>query len=252
MSRGRAEPTEPASVGDVDLAVTTSVPAPSLRVPVLDRAISFVPCGTVPVTPYTTGSFPRRLMVECRNECLLLRRWREGDRSSGSVLLRPHIRSVRYFFSTKLVSRDQVDDLVQLTLLRCIERKDGWQRSGSFRAYLLGIARHVLYRHFRWQRRHGGRFTPLETSVEDLQRGQLETVEVREASSGLMEAMQRIPVDFQITLELTYWHGLSTAETAMVLGVAEPTVRTRILRAKRRLREVLPPPSDREDVEPPP
>ena len=61
-------------------------------------------------------------------------------------------------------------------------------------------------------------------------RAQLAAV-AQEQQVLLVAAMQRIPVDFQITLELSYWEHLSGPEIAEVLGISSTTVRTRLLRA---------------------
>jgi RNA polymerase sigma-70 factor (ECF subfamily) len=52
-------------------------------------------------------------------------------------------------------------------------------------------------------------------------------------------ALQHIPVDQQIALELSYWEELSAPEMARVLGVPENTVYSRIRRAKSHLKEAL-------------
>jgi RNA polymerase sigma factor (sigma-70 family) len=51
----------------------------------------------------------------------------------------------------------------------------------------------------------------------------------------LLQALRRIPVDFQIAVELYYWEGLSTRELAEVLDVPEGTVRSRLARAREHL-----------------
>src|SRR5690606_2682381 len=55
----------------------------------------------------------------------------------------------------------------------------------------------------------------------------------------IVEAMRRIPIDFQITLELYYWEQLQGPELAEVLGISPPTVRTRLHRAREALRDML-------------
>lgn len=177
--------------------------------------------------------------MSLEDERALFRKWRAGDRASGSVLLSGHYRSLELFFSTKIARRAQIDDLLQQTFLCCVESPEGSWEHGSFRAHLLTIAREVVLRHFRSQRDHGQHFEALETSVEDLGQGPFEVVMERADQRELAAALRKIPLDFQITLELVYWHGLNTSEVAQVLGIAQTTVRTRVLRSKRRLRDMM-------------
>jgi DNA-directed RNA polymerase specialized sigma24 family protein len=53
-------------------------------------------------------------------------------------------------------------------------------------------------------------------------------------------ALQRIPVDYQIALELYYWEDMTAPELAATLGLTEPAVRSRLRRALELLRKVLP------------
>lgn len=55
----------------------------------------------------------------------------------------------------------------------------------------------------------------------------------------LLESLQCIPLDMQIVLELAYWEELSGSEIALVLGVPENTVYSRIRRARQRLRQAM-------------
>jgi RNA polymerase sigma factor (sigma-70 family) len=61
----------------------------------------------------------------------------------------------------------------------------------------------------------------------------------REDERLLSLALQHVPVDQQIALELTYWEGLSAPEIARVLRIPENTVYSRLRRAKDHLRRAL-------------
>jgi RNA polymerase sigma-70 factor (ECF subfamily) len=66
----------------------------------------------------------------------------------------------------------------------------------------------------------------------------------------LYTAIASLPDEFRETLELVFFHGLSMAETAHVLSVPEGTVKSRLHRAKERLRLIMKP--DKEDHDPAP
>jgi RNA polymerase sigma-70 factor (ECF subfamily) len=55
----------------------------------------------------------------------------------------------------------------------------------------------------------------------------------------LRDALARIPLDDQIALELAYLEGMPGRDVARVLGIGENTVRSRLARAKERVRAAL-------------
>lgn len=170
----------------------------------------------------------------------LVHRWRDGDGAAGNQLFHRHFAAIRRFFRHKVANED-AEDLIQRTLLQCVESVDGYRGDGSFRAYLYSIARFVFLAHVRQRQRDDQRREPdlSVSSVLDLGPSPSAAAVVHEQHGLLIEAMKRIPVDFQITLELSYWEHLSGPEIAEVLGISATTVRTRLLRARTALREAL-------------
>ncbi len=61
----------------------------------------------------------------------------------------------------------------------------------------------------------------------------------REEQRLLLRGLRGLPLDMQLSVELFYWEGLSRAEIATVLEVETNTIKSRLQRAKARLREVL-------------
>ena len=55
--------------------------------------------------------------------------------------------------------------------------------------------------------------------------------------AALLAALRNLPLELQLVLELHYWEGMSTAELAEVLELAQGTVKTRLFRARAQLRE---------------
>lgn len=170
------------------------------------------------------------------NDWTLLQEWRDGDRKAGDTLVQRHFSAVSRFFRTKV--GDDVDDLVQQTFLACVEGVDRIQ-GDSFRAYLFGTARRRLLDRFR--KAHRGP-DPVDLSVNslvDLGTSPSQTLARAEGHQLLSMAVATLPVDSQIALELAYWEGLSGAEMAAVLEIPENTVRSRLARARARLREAM-------------
>jgi RNA polymerase sigma-70 factor (ECF subfamily) len=164
----------------------------------------------------------------------LLDAWRGGDRSAGDQLFERHFKGLFRFFRSK-VDDAIAEDLTQVCFLACVDGKDKFRQSASFRTYLFSIARNQLYMHFRKRGRQEKIMEFGTASVADLGAGPGTMAANKAEQKLLLKALRRIPVDFQIAVELYYWEGLSTKELAEVLGVPEGTVRSRLTRAREHL-----------------
>jgi RNA polymerase sigma factor (sigma-70 family) len=166
----------------------------------------------------------------------LLSAWKAGDRAAGQTLVTRHYPAIVRFFETKAWT--EADDLAQRTFLRCQEGT--WSATGSVRAWLYGIARNVLFEHFRAAVRDGRDSPDFHSrSIADLQPGVATQAARRDDQRLLLRALQTLPVESQLLLELFYWEELPIPDLATVLGVAEGTIKSRLHRARGHLREAL-------------
>lgn len=168
----------------------------------------------------------------------LTKAWRAGDEAAGRVLIERHLEAINRFFSNKV--RSGSEDLVQRTLLACMESIDAFEGRASFRAYMFGIARNILYGHFREGLRG---FDPLTSSagaqLADAQTP-AELVSKAEEQRLLLVALRTLPLELQTLIELAYWEGLADRELADVLSVPVGTIKSRLRKARMMLDEVLP------------
>ena len=169
----------------------------------------------------------------------LLRAWQAGDEDAGNELVARHFPVVFRFFRSKLT--EGVEDLAQRTFLGCVESAHSYRGDAPFRAFLLGIARHQLLLHFRSRYRADNVFDPVTQSVQDFAtssgRSPSAVMAARDEERLLVAALRRLPVDFQIAVELFYWEELPIQEIAVVLEVAVGTVKSRLGRARSLLRQ---------------
>ena len=172
-----------------------------------------------------------------RSDAQLLEAWRAGELDAGRILFERHIGVLSRFFRNKV--GDEREDLIQRTLLACVESRDRLRDGGSFRAYVLRVARSRLYDHLAKARGGPSRPDPLVTSVADAGMSPSRIIARGEQEHLLLLALRRLPVDLQVALELHYWEGLTTGELAEVLEIPQGTVKTRLFRARNLLREDL-------------
>jgi RNA polymerase sigma factor (sigma-70 family) len=170
------------------------------------------------------------------DDAALLEAWKRDDPAAGAELFRRYYAAVLRFYRSKV--GPQAPDLVQRCFLRCLEVRSRIRDALGFRCFLFGVARNVLFEHYR-STRAGARIDFTAQTVEDL--GPTPTAEIdrSERSQQLLLALRRIPVEQQIVIELYYWEDLNAREIAEIFEIPEPTVRTRLRRAKLRLEQEL-------------
>lgn len=171
-----------------------------------------------------------------RSEHELVDAWRAGDSQAGATLFEQHYDGVARFFRNK-VGAPADRDLIQRTFLACFEGFARYRGEASFRTYLFSIAYNLLCKHFEAQRRN--KIDLLSVSVHDLGDSPSEVVAARSEQRLVLAALRRIPVEYQVLLELHYWEQLTAAEAASALGIPVGTAKTRLRRGRQLLEEQL-------------
>jgi RNA polymerase sigma-70 factor (ECF subfamily) len=171
-------------------------------------------------------------------DAALLAAWCSGDRKAGGELIGRHYASVLRFFRTK--AGPEADDLTQRTFLRCVEAGSRFRGEATVKSFLFGIARNVLFEHIRSNLRDRQVDPDFGvSSVLDLN-PRASTLAFRKAEQRRMVlALQQLPVETQIVLELYYWEELSIEEVARVVEVPEGTVKSRLHRGREQVRAAL-------------
>lgn len=171
------------------------------------------------------------------SDTALLERWRGGDTVAGEELFQRHFDSIYGFFETKC--SNEADELTQSTFLACLAARDQFRAESSFRTYLFTIARHELYRLLRTRQRRDAKLDFELSSIADLVSTPGTRLARNQEHRKLIETLQRLPVEQQSLLELHYWEGMGIADLAEVFESPEATIRTRLHRARKALREAM-------------
>jgi RNA polymerase sigma factor (sigma-70 family) len=170
-------------------------------------------------------------------DAALLVRWRAGDEAAGTALFERHFTSIFRFFETKCAS--DTDDLVQSTFLAVLKSKDQFRAEASFRTYLFTIARNQLHRLFRTRQRKDAKLDFELSSIVELVSTPGTKLARNQEHRRVVEAMQHLPVEQQMLLELHYWEEQDIAALAAVFDAPTTTIRTRLHRARKALRDRL-------------
>ena len=165
----------------------------------------------------------------------LLVQWRAGDNDAGQVLFERHFDSIFSFFETKCAA--EADELTQTTFLACMRAREQFRAESSFRTYLFTIARHELYRSLRTRERKDAKLDFELSSIADLVSTPGTRLARNQEHRQLLDALQHLPVDQQTLLELHYWEEMEIGQLAEVFDAPTATIRTRLHRARKALRE---------------
>jgi RNA polymerase sigma factor (sigma-70 family) len=169
----------------------------------------------------------------------VLQRWRNGDTRAGEELCVRYFAEIHRFFEHKLPG--DADDLTQQTFLACVKSRDQFRGQSTFRTYLFAIARNELYMRIR----RTPKFEHVDLEVSSLEElAALSSSPSRQLGkqqelAQLRTALRQLPVEQQVLLELHYWHDLDAAALAEIFDTNPGTIRVRLLRARRALRERL-------------
>jgi RNA polymerase sigma-70 factor (ECF subfamily) len=169
------------------------------------------------------------------DDIALLTRWRAGDAAAGQALFERHFDSIYGFFETKCAS--DADELTQATFLACLRARDQFRGDSSFRTYLFTIARNELFRVLRTRQRRDAKLDFELSSIADLVSTPGTRLARNQEHRALIDALQHLPVEQQTLLELHYWEDLEIAELAKIFDAPAATIRTRLHRARKALRE---------------
>jgi RNA polymerase sigma-70 factor (ECF subfamily) len=167
----------------------------------------------------------------------LLQAWADGDVAAGDLLLQRHFASLVRLFHSRMP--DRAADLIQRTMLGCVESHRRIPDGVPFRAYLLGIAHRVLVGCWRDDERRARREAALAAFDRTSLTSPSQVVAASQRHRELLGALRQLPLDLQLPLELAYWEDLSNEEIAMVLDVPLGTAKSRLRRAREALVESL-------------
>jgi RNA polymerase sigma-70 factor (ECF subfamily) len=172
------------------------------------------------------------------DDAALLASWTAGDRAAGGALVARHYDAVLRFFRTK--AGPEADDLTQRTFLRCVEAGARFRGDATVKSFLFGIARNVLFEHIRAMVKDKKADPDFGvSSVLDLNPRASTLAFKKSEQRRMVQALQTLPLDTQIVLELFYWEELSIEEVAAIAEVPPGTVKSRLHRGREQLREAL-------------
>jgi RNA polymerase sigma-70 factor, ECF subfamily len=187
-----------------------------------------------------------------RSEAELVNELQAGSEEAFDALV-THYHAVIYNLAVRILG-DSGDaaDVTQEVFLKAFRGLRGFRGSSSIRTWLYRIALREASNYRRWRWRHQRNQTSMELVDPGELRGEderpaspFEQLAAWEVQAMVRRGLARVPEPFRAALVLRDLEGLSYEELAEVLEVPIGTVKSRILRGRRALREILRPALER-------
>ena len=167
---------------------------------------------------------------------------REGDAPAFGVLFERHARRIYNYCFRRTGDWALAEDLTSTTfLLAWRGRRHAPLQAESALPLLYGIATNVLRNQRRSLRRRREAFArlPLERAKEpDFAEENSARLDDQAAMQELLQLLGKLPRREQDVIALCDWSGLSYEDAAVALDIPIGTVRSRLARGRRRLREL--------------
>jgi RNA polymerase sigma-70 factor (ECF subfamily) len=181
----------------------------------------------------------RQTSLNSKEHALLLRA-RDGDAAAFQALLGPLVPSLRRLAFAFAGNWDEADDLAQEALVKAFRHLDSFEERSALSTWLYAVTRGVCRD---WCRSRAVRRRAQEVSAGDslVSHGSLQDEELaqRELAQELWSAIQTLEPEFRAVLVLFDVEGLSYGEIAEIEGLPIGTVRSRLSRARARIRRHL-------------
>jgi RNA polymerase sigma-70 factor (ECF subfamily) len=168
---------------------------------------------------------------------------RGGDADAFGEIYARHARAVYDFCLWRTADPQAAEDAVATVFLEAWRRRDRLDLTAdSAAALLLGIANNIVRGHWRTSRRHRQALTRLRAAAPtegvEPQSAVIARIDARRHLREAQEAIRSLPRREREVLVLIADRDLSYKETASALGVPIGTVRSRLARARSRLRSI--------------
>jgi len=195
--------------------------------------------------PVQAHTLPSQVMKA--NEPVLVAAAKAGDISAFNTLVNRYERKIFRLTQNITQNREDAEDAMQEAFLKALEHLGDFEGNSRFYTWLVRIAVNQALMKLRRRRPNvvsldeeidtGEDMMPRE--IEDWGPSPAERYEQTEMGEILSKVIGDLDPSFRIVFQLRDIEQLSTEETAEALGLSIPAVKSRLLRARLKLRQRL-------------
>lgn len=192
--------------------------------------------------------FPAKSQSATQDEGDLVARAQRGDASAFTELVSRYERRIFRLAKNITQSDEDAEDVLQEAFLKAYEHLDGFQGQSKFYTWIVRIA--VNEALMKLRKRKTDRTVSLDETIDTGEENVVREIAVwednpeqrysqQEIREMLDKAIMSLRPAFRAVFVLRDVEDLSTEETAAVLDLSVPAVKSRLLRARLQLREKL-------------
>jgi RNA polymerase sigma-70 factor, ECF subfamily len=192
------------------------------------------------VVPDCDDCSSERAPDRVESDAELWSRVRSGDADAFGSLFERHGHAIYNYCFHRTGDWSTAEDLTSLVFLEALRRRSKDIPDGFVRAWFFGIATNVIRNARRSQRRHAAAMArlPREALTPSFADDAVSRLDDERTMGLIVAGLRRLPRREREVLALVVISQLSYEEAALALDVPLGTVRSRLSRAKRRLREL--------------
>lgn len=174
-------------------------------------------------------------MTETQTDRSLLVAVGEGDRAALRELYTRHAPWLMFRLRRRCSDRGMVEEVVQDTFVAIWRGARTYSGAGEVAAWMWGIAIRRLIDHLRRTKN----LEPLPEDRSEVVVSAEDQVLIGVEFGDLAGALDRLSPELRAVVQATVIDGLTVKEASQLLGIPTGTVKTRMMRARARLREEL-------------
>ena len=194
------------------------------------------------------GTIQNNVIGDTGTELALVQAAQKGDVGAFEQLIKKYDRNVFRIAQHITQNREDAEDVVQDAFLKAYQKLDQFQGNSKFYTWIVRIA--VNEALMKLRKRKSDKLVSMDEDVEtdegtitrefaDWSPNPEQQYNQAELNDILSRTIQGLPASFRTVFVLRDVEGLSTEETAEMLGLSVPAVKSRLLRARLQLRERL-------------
>lgn len=165
-----------------------------------------------------------------------------GEPDAFGSLYERHARAIYNYFFRRCADWSLAEDLTSVVFLEAYRRRETVaMEPGKVLPWLYGVATNVLRNQRRSLRRHAEALSnvPALQPTPGIAAEAAGRLDAERQMRGVLAALDELPEGDREVLALCVWAELSYEDAALALGIPIGTVRSRLARARGRLRELV-------------
>jgi RNA polymerase sigma-70 factor (ECF subfamily) len=180
--------------------------------------------------------------IDIQDQLLLKRAMQRKDRRALEILHAKYYHQIKRFVASRIGSVTDVEDVVQNVFLELCKDSIHYNVRQTAEAYLLGITRHLIARHFR-KRKERVEIVSIESIAANQRvrpnQNKLEHISTRDLKKLIRNALRKLTPKAAEAVKLRLIDGLSSKQAAQKAGCSLDTFHRRLERATKSLQHLI-------------